>query len=729
MGRRNIDAFWDRQNLYNMNSNFDELFRIVETVKDVSLDLVNDGKLTEEQFQRLQIELNGLLKKGEVSIFDINKSLGKIDQTYLTEDLIQQIAGNANVNAVPADNSITTDKLADKSINPDKTSFIATSSNLLNKYDITKGKQLDVNTGKLIDLAPVSVFNKWFEVKPGETFTSNGLNTRCYYDKDKSFISGAVGNGTFTIPNNAQYMRISTTNITNPQLNRGKSLLPYEEYFDSYLKPEIGITGLKHESIGTEELKTDSVTPEKASFIEPSKNLLNLETLTPGKAVSYNGDIVDNSTIHLSDFIPVESNEIYSIDFGGSMRVGFYDINKKYIDTFYTDVSPDKFTTTPKTKYIRVNVHQSRIKNGMINKGSEIQPFEKWHEPKLKGVLYDEPSDPFEKYKTTGFTLDDHLDLRYTPPAIKGISDDDEKPALQITVEDYYTMYDKLMNDNPEYITKSLAGTDDFGNNIYRYDFKPKYADFIKDTSEVPRTFNRPKIFLVSSTHGAEKTVIWSLYNTMRLICEEWKNNEALEFLRWNAEFIVIPIICPTGYKQNSRKNANGVDLNRNFTADWLNGPSDPKSESYRGPSPLSEKESQICNDIMANENLTFAIDYHNFYSPTKPNYFNWIIGSSPFVQSLSNQLISKMSRKWKKQYPDLPQDDRQFGYVSEMILGGTMANDAVKTHGISSALMEVSWKLDDKPNIKNRDSFISTIATDSVINYLILILKYANKL
>ena len=653
--------------------------------------------------------------------------------TQQKEELKSNITDQAVTDFVLKDDSISEYKLMNNSITPAKAKFIATSSNLLDKHDITKGKQLDINTGGLIDIAPVSVFNKWFDVKPGEKYVSSGTNTRCFYTKDKVFISGATGNSAFTIPENAYYMRISTTNIDNPQLNTGSVLQDYEEYFEPYLHPEIGITGLKANSIGSTELKDGSVTIDKVDFVEHSVNLYNSEKATKGKAITSNGSVVDNITQYLTEYIKVDEESDYTLDVGvrngGSTRLAFFDKDYKFVDQYYTEVIPSTFKTPKYAKYIRVNVHQSRVLNGMINKGETLLPFENWKQPKFKNVLYEPPIDEMFKYKVEGFTIDDQLDLRYSPPVIKGISDEDEVPALNISVEDYYEMYDELMNKYPEYITKSLAGTDDFGNNIYRYDFKPKNADFRKDLTDVPPTFNKPRIFLVSSTHGAEKTVIWALYNTMRLICDEWKKSEALEFLRWNAEFIVIPIICPTGYKNNTRKNGNGVDLNRNYPADWENGPNDPSSESYRGTAPLSEKESQICYNIMANENLTFAIDYHNFFAPAKTNYFNWIIGSSPFVQSIANQLLSMMARKWKVKYPDLPQDDRQFGWVSEMIRAGTMANDAVKTHGISSALMEVSWKLDDKPNIKNRDSFISTIATDSVINFLILILKNINKL
>ena len=49
--------------------------------------------------------------KGNVSVRDINKNLGKFDQTYMTDEFIQQMAGNTPVNSIPADGSINIEKL------------------------------------------------------------------------------------------------------------------------------------------------------------------------------------------------------------------------------------------------------------------------------------------------------------------------------------------------------------------------------------------------------------------------------------------------------------------------------------------------------------------------------------------------------------------------------------------------------------------------------------------
>lgn len=83
-------------------------------------DLIAEGQLTPTQYAQLVSIVNGNIKRGDVSVFDIDKNKGKFDQTYMSDSLLEQIAGNAPVNATPADNSLTTPKYTDRSITNSK---------------------------------------------------------------------------------------------------------------------------------------------------------------------------------------------------------------------------------------------------------------------------------------------------------------------------------------------------------------------------------------------------------------------------------------------------------------------------------------------------------------------------------------------------------------------------------------------------------------------------------
>ena len=72
-------------------------------------------------------------------------------------------------------------------------------------------------------------------------------------------------------------------------------------------------------------------------------------------------------------------------------------------------------------------------------------------------------------------------------------------------------------------------------------------------------------------------------------------------------ELLVLPTINPDGVAANTRGNAHGVDLNRNFPYRWrlLGG------GEYSGPSPLSEPESKAAHHLIQEEKPDLTIWFH----------------------------------------------------------------------------------------------------------------------
>lgn len=72
----------------------------------------------------------------------------------------------------------------------------------------------------------------------------------------------------------------------------------------------------------------------------------------------------------------------------------------------------------------------------------------------------------------------------------------------------------------------------------------------------------------------------------------------------------VIPSVNPDGVRSDSRKNAHGVDLNRNFPFRWRGGI--PRSSGYYpGPGPASEPETRAVIDFVREIKPVISVWYH----------------------------------------------------------------------------------------------------------------------
>jgi protein MpaA len=77
-----------------------------------------------------------------------------------------------------------------------------------------------------------------------------------------------------------------------------------------------------------------------------------------------------------------------------------------------------------------------------------------------------------------------------------------------------------------------------------------------------------------------------------------------------NADLWVIPVLNPDGMATQTRGNAHGVDLNRNFPAAWRPlGP--PGSVDFAGSGPLSEPESRLAAALIRRVRPTVGIWFH----------------------------------------------------------------------------------------------------------------------
>jgi hypothetical protein len=69
----------------------------------------------------------------------------------------------------------------------------------------------------------------------------------------------------------------------------------------------------------------------------------------------------------------------------------------------------------------------------------------------------------------------------------------------------------------------------------------------------------------------------------------------------------------PDGANLTTRRNANGVDINRNFPIKWA--ASDPTARTYSGPSPASEPETLALMNAVASIKPTRVVVFHQPYA------------------------------------------------------------------------------------------------------------------
>jgi len=104
-----------------------------------------------------------------------------------------------------------------------------------------------------------------------------------------------------------------------------------------------------------------------------------------------------------------------------------------------------------------------------------------------------------------------------------------------------------------------------------------------------------PTVVLVSTMHGDEPAT--------RRILESLRDGGAVR----GVDLWVLPVVNPDGLASGRRRNAHGVDLNRNFPHDWV----DLDGSHESGPRPGSEPETQAVMRFLRQVDPDFVLSFH----------------------------------------------------------------------------------------------------------------------
>ncbi len=105
---------------------------ILKIIKNISEELAL--KVVTQQIlnkiEMLKVDFSRFIKKGEVTVHDIDKNQGLLDGTYFTDEFKSELSkGNINVTSL-LDSSVTTPKITDRAVTPSKASFFSKTKNL-----------------------------------------------------------------------------------------------------------------------------------------------------------------------------------------------------------------------------------------------------------------------------------------------------------------------------------------------------------------------------------------------------------------------------------------------------------------------------------------------------------------------------------------------------------------------------------------------------------------------
>lgn len=120
-----------------------------------------------------------------------------------------------------------------------------------------------------------------------------------------------------------------------------------------------------------------------------------------------------------------------------------------------------------------------------------------------------------------------------------------------------------------------------------------------------------PRFVLLAGKHGSE----WENVYGMLVTIEQLLKGDVIELEQ--VCVVAVPMLNPYGYRNGTRLNANGVDLNRQLRKDWetFRGWTDeviePWTFDFKGTARGDEPEAKIEARLVAEPNLICAVDAH----------------------------------------------------------------------------------------------------------------------
>ncbi len=153
----------------------------------------------------------------------------------------------------------------------------------------------------------------------------------------------------------------------------------------------------------------------------------------------------------------------------------------------------------------------------------------------------------------------------------------------------------------------------------------------------------KPILLITCGIHGDETSSLRGWFNAVEWLLSS-TSDFALSFrTNWNLYFV--PIVNPDGLNANSRRNANNINLNRNFAYFW-----DVATDTDKGSAALSEPETSSLVTALTPDyaNITTVIDIHDWSSQTVNGFLTEQIYHSINTMRLQRSFLGFMNSQLK---------------------------------------------------------------------------------